>query len=358
MRQACPIEPSYTPSPKPIVFPFPTAVPINSLPPPPVENMETHPLYQGAWTTYLPPKWQERLQQTGEPPYISSIIVAADGSLWFSTTGGAVSSGVGAYHFNGKTWTHYTKENGSGFDEISSSMVTPDGAIWFGSFCCGVSRFDGNTWTTYTTTNGLASNDIRSMGVTQNGDLWFGTSDKGISRYAGKGWLTYTSNSGLWGDYVGGIFSLPDGSLLFSSSDGSRAKLNRVDGSHWTVYSTPMTDSGKYTVDLKAALNGNLWFASEYLGVYRLSESGWTNFTIKDGLANDQMYSLAAARDGSAWFGTAGGVSRFDGKTWTTFKLEGDTGNNGIGSIVEATDGSIWVGYYGGIAHYIPPISP
>ena len=41
----------------------------------------------------------------------------------------------------------------------------------------------------------------------------------------------------------------------------------------------------------------------------------FTNYTTAEGLANDNVYSIAADKDGYIWFGTGGGgVSRFDNK--------------------------------------------
>jgi ligand-binding sensor domain-containing protein len=75
---------------------------------------------------------------------------------------------------------------------------------------------------------------------------------------------------------------------------------------------------------------------------------------MKDKLADDNIYGLAAAKDGSVWVGTPKGLSRFDQGQWTTFKLEGEQGNNWIGRVFAASDGSVWFSYYGGIAHYNP----
>lgn len=346
-----------------VVFPSPSAIPIDMFHAPLVEEMETHHLYQGAWTTYVPPTWTNQFQQKGEFPYIFSITVGSDGSLWFATSGGAVSIGVGIYHFDGNTWTHYNKGNGGPYQEFSSSSLGPDGAVWFGTFCCGITRFDGKSWTNYTTDNGLQSNDVRSMALATDGALWIGSEDAGAARFDGKSWQYFPAYYGsIWGSFVGRIFILPDNSLLFSTSINTSiansAKLVRFDDQQWTHYPTPWTDEGKYTEDMAAAPNGDLWFATESSGVYRLSKNTWTRFTTKDGLANDNTQNVAVARDGTIWFATLGGVSRFDGKMWTTYILGNDPSIPAVGPIVAAPDGSVWVGYFGGIARYKPPASP
>ena len=46
-------------------------------------------------------------------------------------------------------------------------------------------------------------------------------------------------------------------------------------------------------------------------GVSRFDGETWTTYTIKDGLAYDDVWSIAVGPDGALWFGTeGGGVSR------------------------------------------------
>ncbi|MGD0613325.1 MAG: two-component regulator propeller domain-containing protein [Anaerolineales bacterium] len=362
--------PSLIPSPTSFVFPPPTVVfppprdvPVEMFHGPLVEQVETHHLYQGTWTTYVPQDWTKQFQHAGEFPDISSITLANDGTLWFATSGGVVSGGVGIYHFDGKTWEHYITGNVHSYVEFSSSALAPDGAIWFATLCCGIYRFGGKSWTNYTMGNGLPENRIDTITFARDGALWVGTLDTATSRFDGKSWQYFPAYYGsLWGPSVGRIFVLPDNSLLFSTSINSSiansAKLVRFDGQQWTNYPTPWTEEGKYTEDMAAAPNGDLWFATEASGVYRLSKNTWTHFTTKDGLASDIALNVAVARDGTVWLGTVGGASRFDGKKWTTFILGNDPSIPGVGPIVAAPDGSVWVGYYGGIARYLPSDSP
>jgi len=342
---------TFAPSPTPILFPLPEAVPVEAFQPPTVENMETDQLNGAGWTTYIPPDWPKSFQYTGEYPNITSIAEAPSGTLWFATTGGAGSGGVGVYRFDGKTWTHFRQANGLQFDEINPVVVAPDGAIWFGSEVSGVSRYDGKSWTYYTTDNGLPENDIRSMAFGPDGTLWMGTMDKGLARFDGKDWQYFTQQNGLWGNYEAPIFVLPNKTLLVSSSDTGTAKLLQFDRQRWANYPTPWTEQGTYTAAMAVVPNGDIWFATEFSEVYRLSGSTWTAYNLGNG---NMIICAAAARDGSIWFGTFNWLMWFDRKKWTTIPFERVPGIKGISSILAASDGSVWLTYYGGIAHYVP----
>lgn len=71
--------------------------------------------------------------------------------------------------------------------------------------------------------------------------------------------------------------------------------------------------------------NGIYWFGTNAAGVYRYDPKqtvgkSLTQFTEKDGLADNQIQSIQEDKAGNLWFGTGRfGVSRFDNKTFTTF---------------------------------------
>ena len=50
--------------------------------------------------------------------------------------------------FDKTEWTTYSKNDSTNLDKIYSSIVLPDGILWFGGLG-GISHFDGERWTTY-----------------------------------------------------------------------------------------------------------------------------------------------------------------------------------------------------------------
>ncbi len=65
---------------------------------------------------------------------------------------------------------------------------------------------------------------------------------------------------------------------------------------------------------------GTYWFGTNGAGVYRYDKTSLTQFTEKDGLANNQILSIQEDELGNIWFGTGVfGVSKFDGSTFTTY---------------------------------------
>ncbi len=65
---------------------------------------------------------------------------------------------------------------------------------------------------------------------------------------------------------------------------------------------------------------GDYWFGTNGNGVYRYDGKTVTQFTVKDGLSNNQVQQIQQDNSGNMWFGTGVfGVSCFDGKTFTTY---------------------------------------
>ena len=77
------------------------------------------------------------------------------------------------------------------------------------------------------------------------------------------------------------------------------------------------------------------------------------NYTVKDGVAQSQVYALLQDSRGLVWMGTrGGGLTRFDGINFKTYSLRDGLGNNYISSIVEDRRHNLWIATNNGISHY------
>jgi ligand-binding sensor domain-containing protein len=76
--------------------------------------------------------------------------------------------------------------------------------------------------------------------------------------------------------------------------------------------------------------NNNYWFGSDHVktigsgnseggGVYRYDGKELVQFTINDGLFNNQVRTIQEDKAGNIWFECGGGISSFDGRTFTSF---------------------------------------
>ena len=112
---------------------------------------------------------------------------------------------------------------------------------------------------------------------------------------------------------------------------------------------------------------GNLWFGTGGEGVYRYDGKLFTQYTEKDGLSHNYVYSILEDKAGNIWFGTKEGLCRYDGKTISAVQIAVPLGtkfnHTGYGDpptyqpeiwcMLQDRTGVIWFGtYHGGIYRY------
>lgn len=77
------------------------------------------------------------------------------------------------------------------------------------------------------------------------------------------------------------------------------------------------------------------------------------NYSVKDGVAQSQVFSLLQDNRGYLWMGTrGGGLTRFDGTEFKTFSLKDGLPNNYVSSIKEDATHNLWIGTNNGLSEY------
>jgi ligand-binding sensor domain-containing protein len=97
-----------------------------------------------------------------------------------------------------------------------------------------------------------------------------------------------------------------------------------------------------------------MWFGTRN-GVSRYDDTGFTTYTVEDGLAGYRVMCMLEDRQGDLWFGTERGISRYDGHTFETFAPETDLGLEGgqVSTILQDRSGHLWFGTrYNGMSRY------
>ena len=69
--------------------------------------------------------------------------------------------------------------------------VAPNGDVWVGFDCPGISRYNGKKWKSFYD-KGAPNESTVSMLITQDGTLWVAAQDETLCRYDGKHWATAT----------------------------------------------------------------------------------------------------------------------------------------------------------------------
>ena len=309
------------------------------------------------------------------------------GNLWFGTMGGGISK------YDGKSFTNYTVAQGLANNTVKCIIEDKKGNLWFATNGGGVSKYDGKSFTNFQTDRGLVSNRVFSITEDKSGNLWFST-DKGISKYdptitkmgrckfpveGNTAFTNFNIDQGLASNFVGCSFTDTDGNLWFGTSKGI---------SKFTPKPGPASPKEIKTITQvnPESFKDNTSSSSGMSG-----KSLFTNYTISQGLAANNVTSIAEDKNGNLWFGTyCGGVSRLSPHPYTSLgsdkkKLEEpnfsikDIGKekgrpsakqalftnfnhaNGlimdcISCIIEDRNGNLWFGSGAGVSKYDPSI--
>ena len=122
-------------------------------------------------------------------------------------------------------------------------------------------------------------------------------------------------------------------------------------------YDAPRQGSHVATMALDGA--GSLWVGMEDFALWRRTvdargEQSWRQFTIKDGLGDNNAYAVAGDYRGRVWIGhRSHGVSVWNGQSWKNYgPLQGPLGERVFDIAVCPTDGDVWIATNGGLARY------
>lgn len=180
--------------------------------------------------------------------------------------------------------------------------------------------------------DGQLCQHVRRIFQDKSGNLWFGSNVYGLMRYNGDTLEYFSENDGLGIGRITGIVEDKEGNVWFGTYGG----LSKYDT----------------RLSVRSASDGNDDIRQAQL---------FTNFSEKDGLVNNEIWSLIIDSKGIFWIGTMEGVSRFDGEEFTTFPIPKarvkDTTSilsyNRVSCIMEDRNGIIWFGTDGfGICKY------
>jgi ligand-binding sensor domain-containing protein len=105
-----------------------------------------------------------------------------NGNIWFSNWGGA-------YRYDGKVFTSFSKSDGLTIGAITRIIEDRNGNLWFGG-ADGLCRYDGKSFTCFK--DGLINPWIWSILEDKTGNLWVGTRETGLYLFDGKTFINYT----------------------------------------------------------------------------------------------------------------------------------------------------------------------
>lgn len=265
--------------------------------------------------------------------YVFAIGIDPEGYKWFGTNAGGVSK------YKDGEWKTYFPMHGLADYWIYSFAWQPDGTQWIGTWA-GVNRRAPGEERFVTYVKELINEWVYGIAVDSKARVWFGT-EGGISRFDGEQWISWTHADGMGAPNVSG--------LPFSDNTGlgtrSRHDLGVLSGGQATY-------NPNYVFSVHLDPQDVLWAGTWGGGVARFDGETWRNYTRRDGLAGNIVYSIAQDQSGALWFGTNGGISRFANGEWQRFGHHEGLSDLNVYTVAVAPDGDIWAGTKGAVVRF------
>jgi ligand-binding sensor domain-containing protein len=291
---------------------------------------------------------------------VKAIYIGSDGTKWFGTDQGlSVFDGISWFNYGTGSFLPYPSINDLWLDEAklpATIWLAASGGLTVAEYSMG----EFSNTTSYTLSDGLLGNDILSLGRDNLGTQ-YAASSAGINFRENNTW-----NSIIYSAFPGNIPNAPvrkihthNDSLYVATSGGIGRFVNTVDGitgaSRWTSEYGITPLSGDITavfVDSK----GNQWFGTsagleKHEGSY--AKSGWSLFTVSEGLVNNYILDINESPTGEIWVATKGGVSIYKNPGWQSIQRNDGLVCDTVYDIAFDQDGSAWLATHKGVSHYL-----
>jgi signal transduction histidine kinase/streptogramin lyase len=202
---------------------------------------------------------------------------------------------------------------------------------------------------TYSRPEGLSADGSNPLFVDSGNRLWFPPADGGLwwMKDERHGRLT---NDGLDRDVV---YSLAGGSgeLWIGRQQGGLTRLrydkNPFETRTWT-HADGLAQDSVYSVYV--ARDGTVWAGTLSAGVSMLKDGRFTNFTMANGLASNTIASILEGSGGTMWFATPSGLSALSDGGWRTYTTSDGLPSENVNCLFEDSHGVIWAGTAAGLA--------
>jgi ligand-binding sensor domain-containing protein/signal transduction histidine kinase len=265
---------------------------------------------------------------------VNCLLADGNGSLWIGTDNGI-------FRWDGNRITPVGMPASFNHLQVLAILKDRDANIWIGTDSGGLLRLNERGVSSLDKGEGRSHEAVTALFEDREGNLWIG-SDSGIQRLRDSAFVTYSLPEGLPSDGSNPVFVDSENRMWFPPVQGGLWWLK--DGQHGRITSAGLDQDVVYSIDGR---NGEIWVGRQHGGLTRVSfERG--SFTAKpythaDGLAQDSIYSVYLANDGTVWAGTlSAGVSALHNEKFTNYTIANGLASDTVASILETSDATMW----------------
>ena len=228
---------------------------------------------------------------------------------------------------------------------IITGMVTDhQGNLWIGGGNGVIMRSADGRLRRFDSRDGMPDIFVRAIWCDQDGNIWIGTNG-GLARLDGTRFVTARSPDVHDSDLVRCLFEDREGDLWVGANGG----LTRLRDDIFTVYGKSEGLPSDEPNTVFQDHSGRIWVGFHDSGLMLFSKTGNRLFTTRDGLPNNEIFSIREMRNGDLLIGARGGMVRMHGGRFTLFVPPDPLSRINVFDAIEDSRGRTWLGTAGGL---------
>lgn len=287
--------------------------------------------------------------------------------------------------------THWGLDEGLPQSSVNDLLQSKDGYIWLATFG-GLVRFDGVEFTVFDRSNapGMISDRCVTLFEDRNGIIWIVTERGLVRKENNNGFWSYETNRSEGKDFSGKLYQDKSGTLWIVNSDihrfdngnlityyisddeALRRRALNGEGDFWFIFNNrvvrlidgkfimciDMTKYSRYAAwSVKETAPGTLWITTNGSGIFRFINGTIKQFTLRNGLASNNLQHLLVDNDGILWANGTGGISRFNGEEIESLYRHDGLSDGSVNTFIQDHEGNYWAGTFSRGLNKIQPVS-
>jgi signal transduction histidine kinase/ligand-binding sensor domain-containing protein len=201
----------------------------------------------------------------------------------------------------------------------------------------------------YTERDGLPDRFIRTLWEDRDGNIWAGT-NSGIARMDGDRFVTPNTADANDVDPVRCLFEDREGDMWVGTNGGLTRYRDTVFTAYGKTEGLPSDEPNAIYQDRA----GTIWVGFHESGLLRFGPGPPRRYTTRDGLPNNEIFSIREASNGDLLIGARGGMVRMHDGRFTTFVPNDPLERLNVFDAIEDAEKRIWLATPGGLAELTP----
>jgi signal transduction histidine kinase/ligand-binding sensor domain-containing protein len=234
---------------------------------------------------------------------------------------------------------------GLGGNIVAGMLVDRHDNLWVGGTLGLMERSAAGEIRRFTERDGLPNGLVRALREDRDGNIWVGT-NAGLARLERGRLVTPGGEGGFPREMVRCVFEDREGNLWVGANSG----LNRLRDDVFTVYGKSEGLPSDEPNTVFQDHSGRIWVGFHESGLLLLSGEKPRLYTTREGLPDNDVFSIRESRTGDLLIGTRGGLSRMHGEHFDNYVPPDPLGRRNVFEALEDSRGSLWLARPGGLS--------